>query len=66
MVNSYMSYKRYCELMGVPVKWSHHDWNEAIGYAHLDPDKDWPRKKSCLNCNEYHLLCLQKEGPKNG
>ena len=47
MVNSYMSYKRYCELKGVPVKWSHHDWNEAIGYAHLDPGEDWPRKKSC-------------------
>ena len=46
MVNSYVLYKRYYELKGVPVKWLHHDWNEAIGYAHLDPDKDWPRKKS--------------------
>jgi hypothetical protein len=46
MVNSYVSYKRYCELKGVPVQWSHHDWNEAIGYAHLDPDEDWPTKKS--------------------
>jgi hypothetical protein len=45
MVNSYISYKRYCELKGVPVKWTHHDWNQAIGYAHLDPDEDWPRKK---------------------
>jgi len=39
-------YKRYCELKGVPVQWNHHDWNQAIGYAHLDPDEDWPRKKS--------------------
>ena len=46
MVNSYVSYKRYCELKGVPVQWSHHDWIEAIGYAHLDPDEDWPRRKS--------------------
>ena len=33
MVNSYVCYKRYCELKGVPVQWNHHDWNEAIGYA---------------------------------
>ena len=45
MVNSYVSYKRYRELKEVPVQWSHHDWNEAIGYAHLDPDEDWPRRK---------------------
>jgi hypothetical protein len=46
MVNSYMCMKRYCELKGLPVKWSHHDWNEAIGYAHLDPEEDWPKRKS--------------------
>jgi hypothetical protein len=46
MVNPYVCYKRYCELKGVPVQWNHHDWNEAIGYAHLNPDEDWPRKKS--------------------
>jgi len=46
MVNSYVCYKRYCELKGVPVQWNHHDWNEVIGYTHLDPDEDWQRKKS--------------------
>ena len=46
MVNSYLCYKQYCKLKGVTVQWSHHDWNEAIGHAHLDPDEDWPRKKS--------------------
>ena len=46
LVNSYVMYKRYCELKGVPVKWAHHDWNEAIGYAHVDPDEFWPRRKS--------------------
>jgi hypothetical protein len=46
MVNSYVCMKRYCELKGVPVPWTHHDWNEAIGYAHLDPIEDWPRRKS--------------------
>jgi adenosine deaminase len=30
LVNSYVMYKRYCELKGVPVQWTHHDWNEAI------------------------------------
>jgi hypothetical protein len=46
MVNSYMAMKRYCELKGVKMRWTHHDWNEAIGYAHLDPVEDWPRRKS--------------------
>jgi hypothetical protein len=46
MVNSYVCMKRYCKLKGVPVPWTHHDWNEAIGYAHLDPIEDWPRRKS--------------------
>ena len=45
VVNSYISYKRYCELKGVLVKWTHHDWNQAIGYAHLELDEDWQRKK---------------------
>ncbi len=45
MVNSYVSMKRYCELKGVSVPWSHPDWNEAIGYAHLDPIEYWPRRK---------------------
>ena len=46
MVNSYMCMKRYCELKGIPVPWTHHDWNEAIRYAHLDPEEDWPKRKS--------------------
>ena len=46
MVNPYVCYKRYCELKGVLVQWNHHNWNEAIGYTHLNPDKDWQRKKS--------------------
>jgi hypothetical protein len=46
IVSSYVCMKRYCKLKGVPVPWTHHDWNEAIGYAHLDLIKDWPRRKS--------------------
>ncbi len=30
--------------------WSHHDWNEAIGYAHLDPEY-WPRRKGPFRKN---------------
>ncbi len=48
LVNSYVLYKRYCELKGVPVMWNHHDWNEAVGYAHINPDEYWPRKKCPL------------------
>ena len=39
--NSYVMYKRYCELKGVPVQWTHHNWTEAIGYAHVDPEVLW-------------------------
>ena len=46
LVNSYTSYKRYCVLKGVAVKWTHHDWNEAIGYAHVEPNEYWLRRKS--------------------
>jgi len=46
MVNSYVMMKRYREMKGVPVPWNHHDWNEVIGYAHLDPHEYWPRRKS--------------------
>jgi hypothetical protein len=40
-----LAMKRYCDLRGVPVKWTHHDWNEAIAYAHIDPDEYWPQAK---------------------
>ena len=46
MVNSYVAMKRYCELKGVPMKWNHHEWNEAIGYAHLEPEVEWLHRKS--------------------
>ena len=52
MVNSYVSLKRYCELEGVAVRWNHHDWNEAIGYAHLDPVEYWPRRKAAFKSND--------------
>ena len=45
-MNSYLCMKRFCELKGIPVPYIHHDWNEAVGYAHLDPVEFWPRRKS--------------------
>jgi len=45
-LNSYMMYKRYCELKGIAVLWTHHDWNKAIGYAHVDPEEFWLQRKS--------------------
>jgi hypothetical protein len=51
MVNVYVSMKRYCELKGVRVPWSHHDWNKAIGYAHLDLEY-WPRWKEPFSKND--------------
>ena len=44
MVNSYVSMKRYCELKGVAIPQTHHDWNETIGYTHVDPVEYWPRR----------------------
>ena len=39
MVNTYMVLRRYCELKGVPMPYTHHDLNKEIGYAILIPDK---------------------------
>jgi hypothetical protein len=46
LVNLYVAMKRYYELKGVPVKWTHHNWNEAIAYADINPNEYWPRAKS--------------------
>jgi hypothetical protein len=51
LVNSYIMYRRYCELKGVTSTWTHHNWHEAIGYAHVDPDEYWPRRKSPIRTN---------------
>ena len=46
MVNAYMMYRRYMELSGRKVEWTHEGFQEAIGYAFIDPDGMWPRRKS--------------------
>jgi len=45
LVNSYMMLRRYCQLKNVTMPYSHHDFNEAVGYALLDPVTEWQRRK---------------------
>ena len=44
MVNAYMMLRRYCELKGVTMPYSHHEFNEKIGYALLNPGNEWPKR----------------------
>lgn len=46
LIDPNISYKCLRELKGVPMKWTHHDWNEAVGYAHVNPEEYWPWRKS--------------------
>ena len=46
LVNAYMMQRRYCELRGIPRKWDHDRFKEAIAKALIDPDGCWPRRKS--------------------
>ena len=39
MVNAHMVLRRYCELKGVPMPYTHHDFNKKIGYTILITDK---------------------------
>ena len=48
---------RYCILKGVPPKYSHHDFNEMIGKALLDPDNHWP------TCYRLHSNDTQSRTP---
>ena len=44
MVNAYMMMRRYCEMKRVAMPYKHHDFNEKIGYALLNPGSEWPRR----------------------
>jgi hypothetical protein len=70
-VNSHELMKRYCELKGVPVLWTHHDWTKAIRYAHLVPIEYWPRRKGSFknddtNCpaKQNNPSNLEKKAPR--
>ena len=39
LVNAYMMMRRYCEMNGIKVPYSHHDFREAIAHALLDPSE---------------------------
>ncbi len=64
LVNSYVSMKRYRELKGVPVPWTHHDWNNAIGYKHLDPIEYWPRRKGPFK-NDDTICPTKQDNPSD-
>ena len=49
LINAYMMLRRYCESKGVKMPYSHHELNEKVGYALLNPHTDWPRRKSPPN-----------------
>ena len=44
MVNSYMMMWQYCELKGVRQPYNHHQFHKKIGYALINPDKEWTTK----------------------
>ena len=46
ILNAYKMMTRYCKLRGIEPNYSHHDFREKIGYALLDPDIMWPKRKS--------------------
>ena len=41
-VNAYVMMKRYCLLKGVKMPYNHYEFQEACGYALIDPDGSWP------------------------
>ena len=45
MVNPYMLMWRFCKLKGVKQPYNHHQFQEMVGYALIDPDSEWPTRK---------------------
>ena len=43
IVNGYIMLKRYCELVGVAIPYTHHDFREKIAHALLDLST-WQRR----------------------
>ena len=43
LVNAFMMMRRYCKLKGVKQKIDHHEFNELIGRALLDPVNEWTK-----------------------
>jgi hypothetical protein len=64
LVNSYVTMKLYCELKGVPVKWMHHNWNEAIAYAHINLDEYWPQVKSPPKIVDLNVTMAKRRSHK--
>ncbi len=55
---------------GVPVPWTHHNWNEAIGYGRLEPIEYWLRRKGSFKNDDTTRLAqdnpsdLNKKAPR--
>ncbi len=60
LANAYMMMQRYCELKCTRVPYSHHDFQEKVGLAYLDPNKHWPCRKS-----PPKLLAISHKTPKS-
>mmetsp|Transcript_34408 Transcript_34408/g.74375 ORF Transcript_34408/g.74375 Transcript_34408/m.74375 type:complete len:140 (-) Transcript_34408:150-569(-) len=43
IINGYIMLKRYCELVGVDIPYTHHDFQEKIAHALLNPST-WQRR----------------------
>ncbi len=70
-MNSYVLMKQYCELKGVPILWTHLNWNKAIGYTHLDPIEHWRRRKgpfknddTTCSAKQEKMSDLNKKAPR--
>ena len=44
LVNAYLMMHSYCQLKGLPPKYTHHDFNEICAKALLDPVNHWPNR----------------------
>ncbi len=45
MVNSFMMYRQYHELKGIPLKYDHYQFHEACGLAYVKPKTMWPKQQ---------------------
>ena len=46
MQNAYMLMRRYCELKGVKMPFTHHDFIESVAFALLDPAGHGSKRKT--------------------
>ena len=72
ITNAYVMHRRYCRLKGLRQTYTHHDFRELIGLAHLDPVNEWGfRRKSPVRvakqspaprCTKFTTQTLRENG----